>query len=53
MSSRDNDCVNQTSRIKPGCKKVRTNDESLYKDSEDAEDEMGVQRTKGCAVTYQ
>jgi len=50
MSSRDHDCVNQTSQIKPRCKKVRTNDGTLYTDSEDAEEELGVQRTKGCAL---
>ena len=53
MSSRDNDCVNQTSQIKPKCKKVTTNDETLYRQSEDAEEEMGVQQTKRCAVTCQ
>jgi len=50
LSSRDNDCVNQTSRIEPSCKKARTNDGTLYTDSEDSEEEIGVQRTKGCAV---
>jgi len=50
MSSRDNDCVNQTSQIEPRCKKERTNDGTLCTDSEDVEEEIGEQRTKGCAV---
>lgn len=40
LSSRDHDCVNQTSRIEPNCKKARINDGALYTDSE--EEEMGV-----------
>jgi len=50
LSSRDHDCVNQTSWIEPSCKKARTNDGTFYTDSEDFEEEIGVQRTKGCAV---
>ena len=50
MSGGDHDCVNQTSRIEPSCKKVRTNDGRLCTDSEDSEEEIGVQGTKGCAI---
>lgn len=50
LSSRDHDCVNQTSRIEPSCKKARTNDRALYTDSEDSEEEMSVQGTKRCVV---
>jgi len=50
LSSGDHDCVYQTSRIEPSCKKVRTNDGTLYTDSEDSEEEIGVQGTKGCAI---
>jgi hypothetical protein len=50
LSSRDHDCVNQTSGIEPSCKKVRTNNGTLYTDSEDSEEEIGVQGAKGCAV---
>jgi hypothetical protein len=42
MSSRDNDCVNQTSWIEPRCKKARTTAGTSYTDSEDSEEEIDV-----------
>jgi hypothetical protein len=52
MSSRDNDCVNQTTRIEPRCKKARTSARTLYTDSEDSEEEIDVQGTKRCVIIY-
>jgi len=52
MSSRDNDCVNETSWIEPRCKKARSSAGTLYTDSEDSEEEIDVQGTKRCAIIY-
>jgi hypothetical protein len=50
LSSRDHDCVNQISRIEPKCKIARTSVGTLYTGSEDSEEEISVQGTKGCTT---
>jgi hypothetical protein len=46
LSSEEDNGVNQVSRAEPSCKKVRISVRTLSVDSEDSEEEIGVERTE-------
>jgi hypothetical protein len=46
LSSEEENGVNQVSRAEPSCKKARISVRTLSVDSEDSEEEIGVERTE-------
>jgi uncharacterized protein (UPF0297 family) len=48
LSSKEYNGVNQVSRAEPSCKKTRISVRTLSVDSEDSEEEIGVERTETC-----
>jgi hypothetical protein len=46
LSSEEDNGVNQVSRAEPSCKKTRISVRTLSVDSEDSEEEIGVERTE-------
>jgi hypothetical protein len=46
LSSEEDNGVNQVSRAEPSCKKARISVRTLSVDSEDSEEEIGVERTE-------
>ena len=48
LSSEEHNGVNQVSWAEPSCKKARISVRTLSVDSEDSEEEIGVERTETC-----
>jgi len=46
LSSKEDNGVSQVYRAEPSCKKARISDRTLSVDSEDSEEEIGVERTE-------